>query len=401
MTLWAVPCLLFSLAASAEIPGPAVYSDPPRESKYITLEMDTWLMKGIDDIYRMRFDDAEAAALKANALNPEHPHPYLGLAGVTWTRYVYGADQDDPKLLAEFQRRTDVAVDKAAKWLKAHPDDAQAMMTQGAAWGIASRLCMIRHEWLRGYWLGRKAIGITKAAVKLDPQLWDGYLGIGMYDYYTDVYPRVVGVLAKIVLRGNRLRGIKTLELVAEKGHFSKSNAKILLVEIYVMDAWGARNPERAIAFLKDLRALYPDSAMMHSAQFVALYAGRRYTDVVAVAQDYIERSEKGLYTPFESAKGYVALGCALWQLGKTDDALSAFKKAQGVMDRGRMSRWAVWASIRAGQLEDALGRRQDALRDYKLAADQPDSWDFRQFAKAGLAKPFAEKLPGQIPPPD
>lgn len=399
--LAAGPALSQAPAPSVEPLEPRVaLSDPARARGYITEEMDYWLMKGVDDIYRMRFDDAEAAARKAMALNPAHPHAYLGLAGVAWTRYVYGTDQSDPSLMSLFEQRTKQAVSVAQKWTKAHPDDAQGLMTLGAAYGLSSRLDLIRHQWIKGYLEGRKAAAITREAVQKDPQLWDAYLGLGMYDYYTDAYPRLVGVLAKLVLGGDRLRGIKTLELVAEKGHFSKSNARILLVEIYLEDRWGARDPEKAIALMKQLRADYPDSAMMHSAQLVALYEGKRYAQALAGARDYLERVRTGLYSPIEAGKGNVALGCALWQLGRKDEALEAFRRAEQVDYLGKPSRWAVWAHIRAGQLLDSLGRRAEALAEYRLAAAEPDTWDFRQYAKAGLSRMFSGARPGPIDPP-
>ncbi len=388
-------------AAPADMPAGGVpVSDGPRASKYISEEMDYWLMKGVDDIYRMRFDEAEAAARKAIALDPAHPNAYMGLAGVTWTKYVYGTDQGDPKLLDLFGQQIKQAISVGEDWVKAHPDDPEGLMTLGAAYGLSSRLDIIRHQWVRGYLEGRKAVGITRQSVQKDPQLWDGWLGVGMYDYYTDVYPRFIGVLAKLVLRGNRLRGIETLKQVAEKGHFSKNNARILLVEIYLEDQWGARDPEKAMALLRALRAQYPESAMMHSADMVARYEGKRYAEVLTEARAYLQRVARGEYRPIEAAKGNVALGCALWQLGHRDEALEAFKRAEDVMFDGKPSRWSVWAHIRAGQLLDVMGRRADALAEYKFAAAQPDTWDFKQFAKAGLAKPFAQALPGPIDPP-
>src|SRR5437016_3619378 len=112
----------------------------------ITPEMDKWLVAGIDDIYRMKFDQAEEAARKAIALNPAHPHAYMGLAGVAWTRYVYESDQSDASLLTSFGERSKEAIAVAERWLKFHPKDAEAYYCLGAAYGIASRLHIIRHE---------------------------------------------------------------------------------------------------------------------------------------------------------------------------------------------------------------------------------------------------------------
>lgn len=402
MLLAAVLPRLALAGAFAGEPAPArlALSDPPRASKYIPEPMDELLMEGVDDIYRMRFDEAEAAANKVIAMNPLHPNAYLGLAGVVWTRYVYGTDQGDPALMDVFRQRIDKAISVGEQWTKLHPDDAEGLMTLGAAYGIASRLDLVRHNWLTAYYEGHKAVSITREAVAKDPQLWDAWLGIGMYDYYSDALPRFIGILAKLLLGGNRLRGIHILEQVAEKGHFSKSNARILLVEIFTEDRWGARDTARAVQIVDGLRKTYPDSAMMHSSQLVALYDDKRYAEVVSGSKDYLDRVARGLYNPIEAGKGNVALACGLWQLGRKAEALDAFRHAEQVMFNGKPSRWAVWAHIRAGQLLDSMGRRDEALAEYKFAAAQPDTWDFRQFAKAGIAAPFSQPVPGPIDPP-
>jgi tetratricopeptide (TPR) repeat protein len=389
--------VLLLAAAPALAQKPASMGPDPN---IISPEMDHWLMEGIDNIYRMNFDEAEADARRAIALNPAQPNAYMGLAGVAWTRYVYDSDQNDDALLKTYEQRTNETITVAERWLKYHPKDAQAYYCLGAAYGVESRLLLIRREWIKAYVYGRRALSFTREAVKIDPQLWDAYLGLGMYDYYSDIYPRFIGVLAKLVLRGNRLKGIETLEMVAEKGHYSANNAKILLVEIYTEDPLGARNPARAIQFAEDLREKYPDSAMLHSAYMVAQYEGGKFEDAVETARNYIARSKKGEYNPYQVDQGWVGLGCALWQLDRKPEALAAFREGQKTKLKGKLTRWAIWSYLRAAQLEDNMGQRNDAKRDYGVVLAYPDVMGIHTLAKAGLAKPFSDAKPGPIPPP-
>ena len=389
----AVKALLFVLLLVA---GPARAA----ESRYITPEMDKDIMEGVDDIYRMRFDAAEDAARRAIAIDPEEPHAYIGLAGAAWTKYVYGTDQGDESLIKEFEKRTEKAIAVGEAWTKKHPDDAGGLMTLGAAYGVWSRLLIVQHSWVRGYLKGRRALTLTKEAVKKDPQYWDAYLGLGMYEYYSDLYPHFIGALAKLVLRGNRKQGIDDLEMVAEKGHFSQSNARILLVEIYTEDPFGARSPEKAVLRMNQLRAKYPDSAMMHSAQLVAWFTAKRYEDVVKSAREYVDKSRKGEYGPLEQSKGLVILGTALWAVKRTDEAESVFTENEALRQNGKPGRWQVWGHIKHGQMLDALGKRDEALKHYKAAAAEPDRWDFRSIAKGYISKSYAAKVPESIPPP-
>lgn len=359
-------------------------------------EYDRLLVEGIDAIYRMQFDKADELARRAIALNPERPHAYLGLAGTAWTRYVYGADQNDPELLKPYEDATRSAVEAGERWIKKHPGDAQGLFALGSAYGLYSRLLIHRREWLRGYWNGRKAIQIIKRAIKADPSLVDAQLGMGMYDYYSDLYPRFIGVLAKIVLRGDRLRGIETLKRVAREGKYSKSNAMILLVEIFTEDPYGAKNPPEAVRLMDELRAKYPESAMMHSAHMVALYAAGRYEEAAKDSRDFLDLVAKGKYDALQEAKGRVILGTCYWALGRKDEALKEYRLAANSRYKGRPTRWGVWALVRAGRLLDILGRREEAVAAYQeaLRHEADDQWGLKKLAKAGISRPY-EGVPG------
>lgn len=362
-------------------------------------EMDRLYMQYLDLVFSLKLERAETVAKEVIEKFPEHPAGYFGLAGIAWTRYVYETDQSDPALMAPFEAKVEEVGRVGALWLKKHPQDPLAMMVMGAAYGIKSRILTVRKEWIKAYLVGRKAIGITREAVKLNPDFHDAYLGVGMYDYYSDVYQRVIGVLAKMILGGNRLRGIDTLKMVAEKGHFSKACAQILLVEIYTEDAFGARDPEKAVALMRELLIRYPDSAMMHSAFLVSLFEAKHYEETAQESRRYLKNVELNSYKPIEKAKGAVSLGCALWALGRKEEALAAYLDAATVTYNGGPSRWAVWAMLRAANLLDHLGRREEAIKHYKTVAAMPNRWGFNALAKAGLSKPYASDQPGTIPP--
>jgi tetratricopeptide (TPR) repeat protein len=361
----------------------------------ITPEMEAQLQKGLDGIYSMDFDGAEAAARKVTELNPEHPHGWFGVAAATMMRYVYETEQGDPALIKLFEERMEFAAKKAKAWIEAHPDDAEAMMIYGACYGVRSRLQIVRKQWVSGYFSARKAIGWQRAALKKDPKLYDAYLGIGMYDYYTDVYPSVIGVLSKIMLRGNRLRGVAELKIAAEKGRFSNVVADLLLVEIGLEDLYGLRDPAQAVARMEKLRKRYPDSAMLHAAEISALYEAERWDDAKKGSEEYLARVRAGKYRDTQRPKGYVLLGHALWQLGRVDEALTAF---QDGAEEGK--RYGLWSLIRQAQLMDALGRREQAVLLYKRAAERPDSWDMRKYAESGLRRAYLGK-PRSVSPLD
>ncbi|TBR23225.1 tetratricopeptide repeat protein [bacterium] len=341
---------------------------------------------GIDALYRMDFDDAARHCDRMRVLEPGHPFGEFGHAALLWARYTYGTEMGDDTLIKPFEAQVDRTVETGKAWVKAHPGDAEALMALGAAEGIMARMYVTRRQYLRGYWSGRAAMKGTRAAVAADPNLIDAQLGLGMYDYYTDLYPRMIRALAKVILRGDRARGIERLKLVAEKGTWAAVAAKMLLVEISLHDPYGARDPQKAVKLMEEVRAKYPTSAMLHSAQLAALYQAGRLEEANKGALDFVRKTEDGRYRRFDKPKGMVFLGASLWALKRPEDALAAYRRAYEEKPRNR---WAVWALIRAGNVLDLLNRRSDAVQHYKEALSEPDRWGYKEYAERALKRPF------------
>lgn len=341
---------------------------------------------GIDALYRMDWEGAARHSDRMRALEPAHPFGEFGHAAVLWARYVYGTEMGDEALIKPFEAQVKRTVEVGQAWTKAHPGDAQALMALGAAEGILARMHTTRRQYVRGYLSGRSAMKATRAAVAADPGLIDAQIGLGMYDYYTDLYPRMIRPLAKVILRGDRKRGIERLRLVAEKGSWAAVAAKMLLVEISLHDPYGARDPLLAVRLMEEVRARYPTSSMLHSAQLAALYQAGRVEEAHKGALDYVKKAEDGRYRRFDMPKGLVFLAAALWALKRPEDALAAYRRAYEEKPRNR---WAVWALIRAGNVLDLLSRRSDALHHYKEAVAEPDRWGYKEYAERALKRPF------------
>ncbi|MBI3296526.1 MAG: hypothetical protein HYZ75_00060 [Elusimicrobia bacterium] len=377
------------IAAGLGVPARALTS-------HVTPEMDRLVRSGVDSIYRMEFDSATAHFERMRDLLPGHPFAEFGLTASAWARYVYGSELGDEDQFKAFEAQSRRAVELANAWIAKHPDDAEAYMALGASLGIQARLQATHRQFVRAYMSARSSMKAVRMALQLDPQLYDAWIGPGMYDYYTDVYPRLIRALAKIVLRGDRERGIRELKLTVEKGRWMTVTAKMLLVEIYLHDPFGARDPAAAMRLMDEVRARYPKSAMLHSAQLIGLYQLGRLEDFHKGSLEFVRMAANGEYRRFDLAKGYVLLGTSFWAMKKPEEALAAFKRGA---DEKPVSRWAVWSLVRAGNILDLMGRRAEALAVYKEAAALPDRWRFKEFLEQYLEKPFRLEGEFQIDP--
>ncbi len=366
----------------------------------VTPEMDKLLREGIDAIYNMDFAGADAAMDKAIALDPAYPHAYLGRAATDLIRFAYGTEEDDPALIKTFEVKTAVATKVAETYLKTHPKDPDVLFVLGSAHGISGRLAIVQHQWLKAFGHGRTSMKTIRLAAKLDPELYDAQLGLGMFDYYVATIPKFAGWLAKIMLGGDRTRGIREIKIAAEKGDYAKTSAQLILVEIFIEDPFDARNPPEALKLMRQVHARYPDSQMLDAAYVVALYEDKKLDEAVKAAREYQARVKSGRYPARNLAKSHALLGTLLWGAGDRDQALGEFQAGAETTGPGLRTRWTVWSRVRAGQIFDARGRREEALAAYKAAYAEKDEWGLRALIKPCLKAPcVGDKYPGHFSP--
>ncbi len=87
-------------------------------------------------------------------------------------------------------------------------------------------------------------------ATEIDPGFVDARLIQGLYDYIVGSLPfgwRMLGSIGGY--HGDRERGIETLNLVAQHGHWNRLDAKVMLAAIYRRE----KRPRQAVAVLQDL----------------------------------------------------------------------------------------------------------------------------------------------------
>ncbi len=388
-----LPLLLVLLAAAPSFAAPQ-----------ISATIDAAAAASLDRVFAFDFDGAQAELRKIEAEDASHPFGPFGEAAVSWARYVYESQQADPELGKQFEKNVDRAVASAEAWIKGHPDDPNGYLVLGGAYGMRSRLAVIQNRFLRALVDGRRAIKATRQANKIDPKYYDAYLGIGMWEYYADVFPRFVKVLGNFFLGGDRLAGIEHLKLAATKGHLVNVAAELLLIEVYTEDRFGAKNPKLALSMIESLRRRYPFSPVFHQIEQVCYYVAGDMDGVERVTQEYVDRidTHQPYYPESDKARMRVAFGVVRMVRRDLMGAEREFQQAAAMAgDKKKPSRWGVWGLLRLGEVDDALGRRDAARKEYRQVLDYPDVWGFHEVAKGYLDHPYRfDGHPGQLPPP-
>ncbi|MCX5784452.1 MAG: hypothetical protein NTX59_02055 [Elusimicrobia bacterium] len=362
--------------------------------------------KGLDAIYEVDIETARANFEEALKKFPDNPFPHFGVAITKWASLEYLEDESDPKLDKEYSEMTDHAIEVGRQWLKKHPGDGNAHLCVGGMYGLRARLAVLQHRWFAAYFDGKKALAHTRKALKTDPELYDAYLGLGMYEYYAGTLPGVIKLLAKLFLSGDANKGIEYLNLCREKGYFNALGAKLLLIEIYTQTGSKFSNPETAVKWSRELLTLYPAIPQMQFIEIVSLFEDKKYEESRELSLDYLKAINEGRprYRKRYLPRILTAIGTTYLAEKNYAVAGEYFAKAAATIKDDpsvHPARWAVWSIVRLGNVYDLKGERAKAVEFYKEAKAYKDDWGFAESIGNYLKKPFTEaELPGTLPPP-
>jgi tetratricopeptide (TPR) repeat protein len=342
----------------------------------------------LETLYDGGTDTAILSLARLSRTHPEDPMgPYLEALALCWKIEERPRSRE---LEPEFHGLVDRAIALADARLGENHEDVRALLARGAAHGVRSRLHLFRVEKREA---AREAVRMREdllQVLRLEPENKDALFGLGLYDYYGDVLPR----LAKIVRfflgipGGDRERGLERIRAAREGAVFHGTEVRWQLYEIY---AFYEEDPDQAREEIVDLRARYPEAprwALMlaeHLRERLGLYA-----ESAAVAEEIAARVASGHrnYAPVVGAMARLALGEALLLDLRPREAAAVLR--QELLPRPLAPRLAPRAELALGRALELLGERKAVAAHYAAAREAEDE-DVRQGAEDALASPLSE----------
>jgi tetratricopeptide (TPR) repeat protein len=355
--------------------------------------VDSVITRGIDQIYSIRFEDAERTFRNLISDYPNNPAGRFFLAMVDWWRILLDLD-DESRDDIFFEKLEDV-INQCDVMLDSNPDDVDALFFKGGAIGFRGRLHAIRESWLKAADDGREALPIVRHAAKLDPNNKDIQLGFGVYDYYAGVIPDEFPMVKPLMIffpEGDRQRGIQELKETAQSGKYAKIEARyflMMLYDQYEKNAFAA--DEYATMLVND----YPNNPVFQRWKGrLAVKEGDQggYFAIFSDVYTKVVRRMPGYYDKAEREASYY-IGLYYRTISVADSALKYFEICERVSkrtDRNEPSGYQINAILYAGMMNDALGRRDQALSYYRRVLDMKEFGSSREYAKTYIEKPFA-----------
>jgi len=196
---------------------------------------------------------------------------------------VYVRDQAEETLEAEFDKRAEGLIRRAAARLERTPRDQEALFYLAQAHGLRAGYRFQRQKDFFGAVRdATKSKHYSEACVQLDPGRADAYIALGLYNYYADIAPAFLKLLRVLLFipGGDRSLGLQQLERAAREGELWAPQARLELIQIY---GWLEGRVDEAVGLAETLARTYPDNPEI-SLRLARLYAGPAVEDYGAAA---------------------------------------------------------------------------------------------------------------------
>jgi tetratricopeptide (TPR) repeat protein len=357
--------------------------------------LDDLLREGVDANFVGDLDAADEVWVRVREQYPGHPAvPIFEISTIFWRQTF---DESNRQYDPAIETRVDEAIEICRARLEANEADAEAHYYMGQALMHRGRLEVVRENIVAAGSAGEKARVHLERTLELQPQWTDPKHPLGMYYFYASVLPRVFKYFSWLwfIPKGDGPLGLAYLEDVREHGDLNRYDASFILLNIHT---YLAPDHERALTLARDLHQKFPDNTLLHFEVIEVLSAMEDWSEVIAEAKRLEAHPGRNFHDAGRIRMARVWRAGAELELGHPDQAwetLSVFS-AEGPAEPS----WAsAWIGLNRGRALDALGRRADALAEYKrVVALEPPRKSVRAaaLAKEAIDEPYRlAGLPG------
>jgi len=351
------------------------------------------VLTGIHLLYNLQFEDAEAIFQQVIAESPDRPVGYFYLAMVTWSRMVAGFWS--PDTVAEYKERIDRTVKVANNRIKNHIADSYDYFYLGGALGFLGRFELMKAEWLSSFLTAKKAIKALKTCLKKDPENRDVLLGLGLFDYYTARLSGVLKFLSYLLLhKGDREEGLRKLHIAAEEATYSGTEAKSVLLHIYL---FLEEECSKALPLARDLGEKYkqdPTYKLFEGFACVRLGLWHEYQKIISYMRQRSREADSGT-----TARLWLRRSIYLESIhdlfnGHYPDARSKLMEILKLSDPENDPAMIAWPIVKIGMSYDLEGNRPAAKEYYQKALSLENGSGAQFMAEKCLEDPPKEKEP-------
>jgi tetratricopeptide (TPR) repeat protein len=372
---FAASVLLLAIPAMAVVTAPNGTDTDP-------LNLTPEVQAAYQHFYDLDYANAEAAFEKIAAEHPDDPMAADYVLNNTVFRELYRLDLldttlyvedgflsgkhpvvEDPAVTARVEALYNHAVQLSNARLQANPNDVDALFARGYATSLETVYSgMVEKKYVPAL---RKALAARRdddQVLKLDPKYVDCYLVVGVHEYVIGSLSRPYKILAGIVgIHGSKSKGMADLRRVGEDGIINSVAARTALAIFLRREA----HYPQAIEVVDGLHRQYPHNFLFSLEQANLLKDSGLGMEAIAAYEALVKAAAApgGYYPDPHVEMAYYGLGEAAHGQRNIAEAASAYENA--AMQSTASPLLLRRAHLRAGEMYDLLGQRDQAKKQY------------------------------------
>ena len=360
IVIFAILTILFLCAIAANVDAATIQTN----------RFHLYLKQGIDKAFNLETADAIDLLKKAIELEPENPSGYAYLAMLHLFSYEMSFDLDARKKDQEaIVRYVGIALEKGQRRLESNPKDSEAYLAMALAklskvnWGIREKRYLVTAQETSNIW------NYLEKASAAEPNNFDVYFLMGLLHYHIDHLPGLTHLASSVLITsGDSQKGLKEIELAAQKGDLLRSIAQTELLSVYMVFE---KKPALALPVIQELRQKYPNNYNFLLLQANIFAELKRFDEAFALARE-LENNIKIAKAPYSTklqSRYYQLMGSIFFHQGDYDKATQFFQKVQ--LDTAFYNtRVRVWTLVRMGMIQDIRKDRIKAQEYYSQAVE-------------------------------
>ena len=366
---------------------------------------------GNNAFYNLDYDLSLASYEKAMAADPGNPILHNHVAHALLYRELFRNGALESELVsgnnsfirrakmeppADIEKRFFAEIERTMQLCNARiliaPKDTVALHALSVAFALRANYgFLVRKSWSASLSDSNQARKYDNRVTEITPGDYDAKLLQGGYDYIVGNLSwsmKVIGFVAGY--RGDKQRGIRTIEEVALKGTENRVDAEIVLCALYRREG----QPRRAIPLVSGLIMRYPRNYLLRFelAQMQASLGQRKEAletlhEISRMKVDKIPGFERIVWE-----KIYYETGNLQFWFNSLDDALDSLRKATASMDKLQQLdlNTGALALMRQGQIYDLQKQHSLAIRAYQQAIKFAPDADAAHESQRYITSPYS-----------
>ncbi len=242
------------------------------------------IKQGVDCIYSLQFDEANAIYEKIKLKYPHHPVPSLLKGMFIYWKYFPLIPSSAAAPL--FEKELTACIEQCEKAMQ-NSDEPEYLLANLGARGLLLLYYADNKLSMNVIAMASKTYNLVMRSFDYTKTYNDFYFFTGLYNYYREAYPEAYPVYKAFAIlfpRGDKEKGLKELKLATRNSIFMRAEACTFLTGIYISFE---NNYPAALVYSKWLYEQYPLNHQFLAAFIKNLLLTKRYNE----AEKFIEQN--------------------------------------------------------------------------------------------------------------